>query len=100
MAHRLGLRLFGGTLWKIQCQGLGGDRAGLGQGLHAHATCAQVRIVAVIQGGQGGKQACLLACSRIFHRWHLDLPAFFYLGARGPERPMCGIMEHAWGWCK
>jgi hypothetical protein len=23
-----------------------------------------------------------------------------YLGARGPERPMCGIMEHAWGWCK
>jgi hypothetical protein len=39
-------------------------------------------------------------CSRSFLQQHSYLPALFYLGARGPKRPMCNIMEHAWGWCK
>jgi hypothetical protein len=30
----------------------------------------------------------------------LHAKQFFGLGARGLERPMCGIMEHARGWCK
>jgi hypothetical protein len=39
----------------MRAQGLGGDQAGLGQGLHAHTTSAQVEDVATIQGSQGGK---------------------------------------------
>jgi hypothetical protein len=62
--------------------------------------CAQVGAVAVVQGGQGSRQACLLAHSRTFRRRQLDLPALLYLRARGREKPMRGIMEHAQGWCK
>jgi len=81
-------------------QGLNEDQVGPGQRPHAHITSAQIGAVAAIQGGQGDKQVCLLASSRAFHRRHSNLPAFLYLKAQGPKRPMRGIMEHAWGWCK
>ncbi len=74
-------------------QGPSGDQAGPGQGPHACPAGAQVRVVAVVQGGQGGEQAR----SQTLHRQHLDLLALLCLGAWGPERPMCGIMEHAGG---
>jgi hypothetical protein len=56
--------------------------------------------VATVQGGQGSKQTRILARSRAFRRRHSDLATLLYLRARGPERPMRGIMEHARGWCK
>jgi hypothetical protein len=77
-------------------QGPSGDQVGLGQGPHTHIASAQVGAMTTIQGGQGGMQAC----SRTFCRRHSNLPTFFYLGVRGPERLMRGIMEHARGWCK
>jgi hypothetical protein len=72
------------------------DQAGPGQGPHTCVISTQVRDVAVVQGGQSSMQVRLLACSRALRQWHLDLLAFLYLRARGPER---GIMEHARGWC-
>jgi hypothetical protein len=47
----------------MRVQGLDGDQVGLEQGPHAHATSMRVGVVAVVQGGQSGKQACLLARS-------------------------------------
>ncbi len=44
-----------------KAQGLGKDQVGPGQGLHAHTPSAQIGAMATIQGGQGGKQARLLA---------------------------------------
>jgi hypothetical protein len=81
-------------------QGPSGDKAGPRRGPHARAIDMQVRAVAVVQGGQGGRQAHLLVCNRAFHQRHSNLPALLYLRARGPKRPMRGIMEHARGWCK
>jgi hypothetical protein len=63
-------------------------------------TCAQVRAMATVQGGQGSRQTRILARNRTFRRRHSDLPTLLYLKALGPERPMRGIMEHARGWCK
>jgi len=56
--------------------------------------------MAAIQGGQGSEQAHLLARSQAFRQWHSNLPTFLCLGARGLEKPMHGIMEHARGWCE
>jgi hypothetical protein len=84
----------------LRAQGPGGEKTVLVRRPHACATNAQVGAVAVVQGGQGGKQMRLLARSRVLHQWHSDLPALFYLGARGLERRMRGIMEHARRWCK
>ncbi len=47
----------------MRLQGPGGDQVGPGQGPNAHTTGVQVGVVAVVQGGQGGRQVCLLACS-------------------------------------
>jgi hypothetical protein len=47
----------------MKVQGLGEDQVGSRRGPHARTIGAQVKIVAVIQGGQGGRQVCLLACS-------------------------------------
>jgi hypothetical protein len=76
------------------------DQVGPGQGPHACTTGTQVGDVAVVQGGQDGKQVHLLVRSQALCQWHSNLPTLLYLGAQGPERPMCGIMEHAWGWYK
>jgi len=56
---------------------------------------SQVKVVAAIQGGQGGRKVCLLARSQALRQRHSNLHAFLYLGVRGPKRPMRGIMEHA-----
>ncbi len=48
----------------MRAQGLGGDQIGPGRGPHAHTTCVQVGAVAIVQGGQGGRQARHLARSR------------------------------------
>ncbi len=43
-------------------------------------------------------------CCHIFKLKRQDscviITIFATLNARGPERPMCGIIEHAQGWCK
>jgi hypothetical protein len=84
----------------VRSQGHNGDRVRHRRGPHAHTTCMQIRVVAILQGGHDGKQAHLLMRSRTLRQWHSDLLALFYLGARALERPMHGIMEHARGWCK
>ncbi len=84
----------------VKAKGFGRDQAGPGRGPHTHIASVQVGAMAVVQGGQGDKQACLLARSQTLHQRHSDLFTLRYLGAWGPERPMRGIMEHAWGWCK
>jgi hypothetical protein len=81
-------------------QGPNKDQAGLRRGLHACTIGVQIGVLAAVQGGQGGKQAHLLVRNRTLCRWHSDLPALPFLGARGLKRPMRGIMEHARGWCK
>ncbi len=81
-------------------QGPSGDKAGPKGGPHAPTTDMQVKAVAIVQGGQGGRQARRLARKRALHQRHSNLPALLYLGAQGPKRPMRGIMEHARGWCK
>jgi hypothetical protein len=58
-------------------QGLGGDQAGPGQRHHACIVSTQVEDVAIVQRGQGGKQAHLLARSRTFHQLHFDFPPCF-----------------------
>jgi hypothetical protein len=83
----------------MQAQGPGKDQVGLGRGPHTHTASAQIKAMATIQGGQGSRQAGLLTHSQAFHRQHLDLPTLLSLGAQGPEKPMCNIVEHAWGWC-
>jgi hypothetical protein len=81
-------------------QGHGKDQARPGQKLHTRAIGTQIGVVATIQGGQGGKQACFLACNLTLHQQHSNLITFLYQVARGPKKPMRGIMEHARGWCK
>jgi hypothetical protein len=54
----------------------------------------------VIQGSQGGKEARFLVCNRALRQRHSNLLAFLYFKARGPEKPMHGIMKHALEWCK
>jgi len=44
----------------MRAQGLGKDRARLGQGLHAHTIGVQVRVVAIVRRGQGSRQARFL----------------------------------------
>jgi hypothetical protein len=44
----------------------------------------------VIQGDQGGRQACLLAHNRILRQRHLDLPALLYLSVATPLWPSVG----------
>jgi hypothetical protein len=83
-----------------RAQGPGGDKVGLGQGPHTRAAGMQVNVVVVVQGGQDGGQAHLLARSQAFHQRHSNLLALLYLRSWGPKRPMRGIMEHALGWCK
>jgi hypothetical protein len=72
-----------------------GDKAQPTQRPHARVTSAQVVAMAIVQGGQRDRQVRLLVRSQAFHQQHSNLPALLYLGARGPERPMRGIMEHA-----
>jgi len=48
----------------VRAEGHGGDQVGPRCGPHAQTIGAQVGVVAVVQRGQGGKQARLLACSQ------------------------------------
>jgi hypothetical protein len=73
----------------MRAQGPSGDQVGPGQRPHTHIAGAEVKHVAIVQGGQGDKQAHLLACSRALRRWHLDLPTL--LGAWGPKK-LCIIL--------
>jgi hypothetical protein len=75
----------------IRVQGPGGDQAKLGWGPHAHTTSTQVKAMAVVQGGQGGGQARLLACNRALQQRHSYLPALLYLG--GCEN------KETYAWC-
>jgi hypothetical protein len=54
-----------GRTWRAQ--GPNGDKARPRRRPHSRATGTQVRTMAVVQGGQGGRQARLLACSRTLH---------------------------------
>ncbi len=84
----------------MRVQGPVGDQVGPGQRPHIHTISAQVGVVAVVQGGQGSRQARLLAHNQALRERQSDLPDLLYLMVQGPEKPMHGIMEHAWGWCK
>jgi len=46
-----------------RAQGPGGDQVGLGRKLHTHTTSMQIKAMVVVQRGQGGKQAFILARS-------------------------------------
>ncbi len=46
-----------------KAQGLGRDQVGPGRKPHAHIASAQVEVVVIIQGGQGGRQVHLLGHS-------------------------------------
>jgi hypothetical protein len=48
----------------VRVQRPGRDQARPGQRPHARTTGMQVGDMAVVQGGQGGKQACILAHSQ------------------------------------
>jgi hypothetical protein len=50
-----------------RCKGSSGDKVEPRQGPHAHTVGTQVGAMDVAQGGQGGRQACLLARSRTLH---------------------------------
>jgi hypothetical protein len=50
-----------------RAQGLGRDKAGPRQGPHARVTGTQVGALAVVQGGQGSRQAHLLARYQALH---------------------------------
>jgi len=52
--------------------------------------------VAIVQGGQGGKQACLLTRIRALCQRHLDLPALLYLRTHGPET-LCVLLWNMHG---
>jgi hypothetical protein len=51
----------------MRAQRLGGDQVRPRQGPHVRTTSAQVEVVADVQKGQGGRQACLLAQSLTLH---------------------------------
>jgi hypothetical protein len=50
----------------MRAQGPGEDKVEPGQGPHIHTIGAKVRAVAIVQGGQGSRQTCLLARSQAF----------------------------------
>ncbi len=52
--------------------------------------------MAVVQGGEGDRQARFLARSRALHQWHLDLPALLYLGARD-QKDLCVVLWNMHG---
>jgi hypothetical protein len=41
--------------------------------------------MAIVQGGQGDKQAHLLVHSRVFHQQHSNLPTLLYLRVQGTK---------------
>jgi hypothetical protein len=81
----------------VRAQGPGRDQAGPGRGPHARATNVQVGAMDAVQGGESGEQKHLLSHNRILCQRHSYLPTLLCLGARGPKRPMRGIMEYLWG---
>ncbi len=50
--------------YTTRAQGPSNDQVGPGRGPHARPTSTQVEVVAIVQGGQGGKQAHFLVHSR------------------------------------
>jgi hypothetical protein len=63
-------------------KGLVGTKLGLDKDLTPTQVGAQIRVMGTIQGGQGGRQTCLLVHNRALCRQHSDLP-ILYLGSLG-----------------
>jgi hypothetical protein len=47
--------------------------------------------MAIVQGSQGDRQACLLVCNQAFCRQHSYLPAFFFEGCKD-EKNLCVVL--------
>jgi hypothetical protein len=82
------------------CKGLAGTKLGLDEDLTPVQQARKLELWPLFKEAKAAGKHALLACSQALHQRHSNLLALLYVSVWGPERPMCGIMEHAWGWCK